>query len=705
MGKRRHSYFAMPDMQLPPWEVPQKTVPAVLGVIAENIPERLKQNARWVVWKAVVKDDGKITKPPYQARHPGLKASTNNIDHLATFDEAIAACRNRDDVAGIGYVTRPEDGLTFVDMDGCMEDDEPDAEAQAALNAFASYAERSPSGNGIRVIAEARIPHDFTNRAIRREMYAGNGTRYLTITGQIIDGFETIENAQEAISYYHERWDSNRTKKADALNIPDEIAESVDLSRLHKHTRDIIDGDYSSFEDETGKPDRSNAVLAVASDMLRMGYEYAEILRVLSHPDYTIAEVALSRRGGDIASAADWIVKYTMPEAKARAELTANITVNIEAILNNDRRRKEERANEKFDLIWASEARGRSETASLVRGLISPESMIVTYGESNSGKTFHVIDRDMRLAAGLNWYDRETTGGFVLYVAAESPRSVEVRVSVYRDRLLEGSAPPLAILPQPVDLLRPDVDVDDLVRFIKRVEDQRGVKCIKVTADTLARVMAGGNENSSEDMGALVRNADVLRHQVGCAFEFIHHSGKDTAKGARGHSSLRAATDTEIEVVANDGLHLAKVTKQRDFAIGESFGYRLEVVQLGFDSYGYPVTTCVPTWVMDAVEVRQHRLGKNDARLLKYIHSALSETRRLPPNDIIRDGKKGPKPGQFAIQTTGEFGLREFVEKVGGITGSDSRDTEKRSFYRSLKNLQDYEYIGNVEGWIWLRDK
>ena len=28
----------------------------------------------------------------------------------------------------------------------------------------------------------------------------------------------------------------------------------------------------------------------------------------------------------------------------------------------------------------------------------------------------------------------------------------------------------------------------------------------------------------------------------------VHHTGKDTAKGARGHSLLRAATDTEIEV-------------------------------------------------------------------------------------------------------------------------------------------------------------
>ncbi len=51
-------------------------------------------------------------------------------------------------------------------------------------------------------------------------------------------------------------------------------------------------------------------------------------------------------------------------------------------------------------------------------------------------------------------------------------------------------------------------------------------------------------------MGALVRCMDLIRQETGACVLFVHHSGKDAAKGARGHSLLRAAIDTEIEVKA-----------------------------------------------------------------------------------------------------------------------------------------------------------
>ncbi|MEI2422068.1 AAA family ATPase, partial [Arthrospira platensis SPKY2] len=98
--------------------------------------------------------------------------------------------------------------------------------------------------------------------------------------------------------------------------------------------------------------------------------------------------------------------------------------------------------------------------------------------------------------------------------------------------------------------------------------------------DTLARSMAGGSENDSEDMGNLVRAADRLREEFGATVLFIHHSGKDATRGARGHSSLRAAVDTEIEVAGLEGTRTARVTKQRDFGTGEAFSFDLEAVTL-----------------------------------------------------------------------------------------------------------------------------
>ena len=80
-------------------------------------------------------------------------------------------------------------------------------------------------------------------------------------------------------------------------------------------------------------------------------------------------------------------------------------------------------------------------------------------------------------------------------------------------------------------------------------------------------------------MTALVGVADQIRDELGAATAFVHHTGKDKTKGARGHSSLFAAADLDIEV--SDGC--ATVENVRDGIPGERFPFRLEVIELGTD--------------------------------------------------------------------------------------------------------------------------
>lgn len=357
-----------------------------------------------------------------------------------------------------------------------------------------------------------------------------------------------------------------------------------------------------------------------------------------------------------------------------------------------------------WPLIWANKAQARLDEPSLVRGLIMPGSMIVTYGESNSGKTFHVADRDLSLAVGRDYYGRETEQGFVLYVAAEGPHSVERRVNAYlQDKLPDYQDVPFAILPESLDLYRQAADTEPLINFIKRVEDERGMKCVKVTADTLARVMAGGNENSSEDMGALVRNADKVRHDIGCAFELIHHSGKDTLKGARGHSSLRAATDTEIEVTNDNGYHVARVTKQRDFSIGDEFAYRLRVIELGLDNHGHRITTCVPDWETEhRPQSRSQRLKPREQSLLNLMRAFMRQRKTYAPPHVVKGAEPPPKPGQFVCPLPD---FRTFVKSSGGLTEGDNPETEKKAMQRTLHSLRDKQFIRVYEDHAWLGDK
>ncbi|MES9956975.1 MAG: AAA family ATPase [Sedimenticola sp.] len=355
-----------------------------------------------------------------------------------------------------------------------------------------------------------------------------------------------------------------------------------------------------------------------------------------------------------------------------------------------------------YPLVWARDITPKLDNASLIQNVLKPESMIVTYGESNSGKTFHVLDQDLCIATGRKWFDKRTDQGLVVYIAAEGPHSVQNRISAYRNELLSGHPDPaFALMPCTVNLLDSGADTYPITDFIKSIEDQHGKPCVKVTVDTLARAMAGGNENGPDDMGQFVTHADYIRHQLGCAIHLIHHSGKDTAKGARGHSSLRAATDTEIEVRSDCGLHIAKITKQRDWATDDEYAFRLRVVELGNDQYGDPVTTCVPEWEMDyTATAPKKRLSQQERMALDLMKEVMRETKKPPPAHLLGNKSNQLTTGQHACPV----GLWRDRCKARKLANSDKADSQDRTFRRILTSLQSKEKIKVFEDWSWLID-
>jgi hypothetical protein len=224
----------------------------------------------------------------------------------------------------------------------------------------------------------------------------------------------------------------------------------------------------------------------------------------------------------------------------------------------------------------------------LIEGMIPAGAMVVTYGESGQGKSSHTMDRDMHVVGGKPWCGHKATQGGVVWVAAEMSEDLYDRIEAVKQHLGLDNDTPFFAVPCPVDLLRPGGDTKPLIALVKEIEDKHKVKIVKVTIDTLSRALAGGNENAPDDMGALVKHLDAIRYECQCTVEAIHHCGKDTAKGARGHSLLRAATDTEIEV----GQGRIKVTKQRSMAGGDAFSFRLKERHVGLRHDGSIAKSC-----------------------------------------------------------------------------------------------------------------
>jgi hypothetical protein len=270
----------------------------------------------------------------------------------------------------------------------------------------------------------------------------------------------------------------------------------------------------------------------------------------------------------------------------------------------------------------------------LVQSFLLDRSLFVVYGESNSGKTYFVLDLALAIAAGIAWRGLRVQKGLVVYVAGEGAVSVRNRVAAFQKSRSEvGTGIPFAVIGSAVNLL--DVsEVSVLIATMKRAESECGEKASLVVLDTLARSMLGGDENSAQDIGIAVAAADRIRLETGAAVCFVHHSGKDASKGARGSNALRCAVDTEIVVEGLNGTRTATVTKQRDLVCGQSFAFNLSPVDIGRDHEGQRITACVISHV-DLPSAKERTKKSPKGRNQQLLLAAIREFARSQNSPII----------------------------------------------------------------------
>jgi phage/plasmid primase-like uncharacterized protein/KaiC/GvpD/RAD55 family RecA-like ATPase len=243
----------------------------------------------------------------------------------------------------------------------------------------------------------------------------------------------------------------------------------------------------------------------------------------------------------------------------------------------------------------------------LVEGLMTIGSSVVVYGDSNSGKTFWALSVATAIASGEDCYGRKTDPGLVVYLASEAPASIRSRMQAIK-KFHGCSLENLAMVPVPMNFYAGDQDANDVIELVRAIEVAKGKPVRLIIGDTLARMSAGANENSGEDMGPVMARFDQVATVTGAAMMIIHHNGKDAARGARGWSGIRAHIDTEIEVSEKDGTRSVSVTKQRELpSKGETIYFKLEVIEMGTTKFGGPATTCVAVPDDDANATKPHK--------------------------------------------------------------------------------------------------
>jgi len=134
--------------------------------VLDNVPEELKSYKQWVAWKAVFRDNNKITKLPVNPIL-GWNASTSNPTSWGTYDEAVTYYKNHKDegIDGIGFVFTKDDPFCGIDLDGCYdpETDKMEDWASEVLKDLNSYCEISPSNTGVKIFTKGSLPGSGKN--------------------------------------------------------------------------------------------------------------------------------------------------------------------------------------------------------------------------------------------------------------------------------------------------------------------------------------------------------------------------------------------------------------------------------------------------------------------------------------------------------------------------------------------------------------
>ncbi len=333
-------------------------------------------------------------------------------------------------------------------------------------------------------------------------------------------------------------------------------------------------------------------------------------------------------------------------------------------------------STQRFTLLGIIDLAALPPTEHLVKGVLPSSGLAAIYGPSSSGKTFLALDLIMAIACQSDWFGHKVKNVPVTYVGLEGKGGINNRIQAWRIKNPKLTPANFKIILDNFDLMN-KANVVELAQAIIDAQMHHGV----IVIDTLNQASPAADENSSQDMGVIIKHLKLLQETTGGLVLIIHHTGKNASQGLRGHSSLKAALDANIEVIGGDKRSWL-LEKSKDGEDGKSFGFRLEVQDLGIDSDGDSITSCTIERNHSAIFSKPEPSGKAQKAALKVIKLALS---------IITSKRM-----------TVDTAIYEIAQTLTTIQSN-------RRSNRARKLLEDLTTGGHLssglvddEGWIWL---
>jgi len=561
-----------------------------------RVPEPLRELPAWLVWRfEQFTGEAKPRKIPYWAdgtRRHGQQGAPSDRARLTTFAEARdAAVRGSYD--GVGFAPLPDFGYTFLDFDKCVDGDgHMPAEVEAIVGR--TYAEYSPSGTGVRAVLKGDLGNHKSQATADQYGFETFSTAgFVTFTGNILPGCEMlgyedriadVDEATRSLSLRRFGASSSATFDPDDFMAGREPRLGLSIEEMQTYLSYLDAGmgrdpwlrvgmalHHETDGDDTG--------FALWDEWSSEGHNYPGT-EALRH-QWESLKPAPGKRQVTMAS----VIKMAKEAGykERQTPTTEEMMARVEAIL-------EERGGGRFTSRFAHEMANQEPIEWLIKGVVPKAELIILYGASGAGKTFVALDYAFAIARGVDWRGRRVKQGIVVIIAAEGGKGVAQRLQAYAQYhgIDLRDVPNLRIITAAPNFL----ESEDIAEVIAEMQAIGDVSCVMV--DTLAQVTPGANENTSEDMGRALSNVRLIHRATDATVLGVHHAGKDLSRGSRGWSGLKAAADAQIEVIRHeDGSREIHIEKMKDGEDGTRWGFKLEVVDLGVDYDGDPVTSCV----------------------------------------------------------------------------------------------------------------
>ena len=237
----------------------------------------------------------------------------------------------------------------------------------------------------------------------------------------------------------------------------------------------------------------------------------------------------------------------------------------------------------KFEIFEHGKRLARPKAQAFVEGFLFPGQFSILYGPSGVGKSALAVDMMVRASLGLTWASKQTKPVDVLWLPTENPAELQYRLDAClgdHSSLSKGNQKHWFTEAQ--FHLANEQTTSRMELIAEHLKQNERDRQQVIVIDTLSQSLPGLDENAASVMTHVVFNIRYLLSMLPDSHVMlVHHSGKHKERGARGHSSLTAAADTEIAMFGST-IH---VTNQRSGPKDTKVKFKLREIEYA-DEYG-----------------------------------------------------------------------------------------------------------------------